>query len=104
MKFLNLNALQTYLSALLAALPILLVNLGCTLDAVTQKLDCSNAIVSPTLLGYVAAGIGIIKLFVIPAIQDGGWFRNLFNPKVPVSASGDPGTVTQTQVDSGPKK
>jgi hypothetical protein len=104
MKFLNLNAIQTYLSAILAALPVLLVNLGCTLDAVTQKLDCSQAYIAPTTLGWIAAAIGFVKLVVIPAIQDGGWFRNLFNPKVPVSDTGDPGTVTQTQVESGPKK
>lgn len=94
----NLNAIQTYLSAILAALPILLVNLGCTLDAVTQKLDCSNAVIAPTTLGWIAAAIGFIKLVVIPAIQDGGWFRNLFSPKVPVSTSGDAGTVKPAAV------
>lgn len=99
----NLNAIQTFLTAILAALPILLVNLGCTQDA-TGRLDCSTAFVSPIILGYVATAIGFLKLVVIPAMQPGGWFRNLFAPKVPVSPTGDPGTVTQTQVDSGPKK
>jgi hypothetical protein len=100
MKFLNLNSLQTVLSAILATLPVMLVNLGCTLDSVTQKLDCSTAWFAPELLGYVALAIGFIKLVVIPAIDNGGWFRNLFSPKVPVSASGEPGTVTQRQVQS----
>lgn len=104
MKFLNLNALQTYLTAILAALPVLLVNLGCSLDAITGKLDCSQAIIAPTTLGYVALAIGFLKTVLIPALQPGGWFRNLFEPKVPVSDSGDVGTVTQKQVDSGPKK
>lgn len=87
MKFINLNAIQTYLSAMLAAMPVLLVNLGCTLDAVTNKLDCSQAYIAPTTLGWVAAGIGFVKLVIIPAIQPGGWFRNLFDPKVPVVAT-----------------
>lgn len=87
MKFLNLNSLQTYLSAILAALPVLLVNLGCTLDAVTQKLDCSQAIIAPTTLGWIAAGIGFIKLVIIPAIQPGGWLNNLFATKAPVVAT-----------------
>lgn len=103
MKFLNLNALQSYLTAILMALPVLLLNLGCTQDAV-GKLDCSTAFIAPTTLGYIAAGIGFLKLVVLPLLQPGGWFRNIFEPKVPVSASGDPGTVTQAQVDSGPRK
>jgi len=98
MKFLNLNALQTYLTAILAAMPVLLVNLGCTLDAVTGKLDCSQAIIAPTTLGYVALAIGFLKTVVIPALQPGGWFRNLFEVKAPVSTSGATGTVSPSDV------
>lgn len=94
----NLNAIQTALTAVLAILPVLLVNLGCTQDAVTGKLDCSTAFFSPEILGYIAAAVGFLKLVVIPALQDGGWFRNLFSPKVPVSTSGDAGTVKPAAV------
>lgn len=102
MKFLNLNALQTVLSAILAALPVLLINLGCTDPTGTGRLDCSQASFSPWLLMYIAGGISLLKFFVLPAIQPGGWFRNLFEPKVPVSPTGAVGTVTQGQVDASP--
>lgn len=93
MKFLNLNAIQTYLTALIVSLPVGLVELGCSADAVSHALDCSHAIVSPAALAWVVAALGFVKLVVLPALQPGGWFRNLFEPKVPVSASAAPGTV-----------
>lgn len=100
MKFLNLNAIQTYLSAILAGMLVLLPYLGCSVDAVTSSVDCANAIISPTLLSYVAMAASFLKFVLIPAVQPGGWFRNLFEPKVPVSSSGDVGTVTAAQVAS----
>lgn len=93
-----INTVQTILSAALASLPVLLVNLGCTMDAVTGKLDCSQAYVAPTTLGYIAIGIGFLKLVVLPAIQPGGWFRNLFGDKTVVTTQPSPGTVSPADV------
>lgn len=104
MKFLNLNALQTYLTLAIGLVMYLLVGLGCTQTA-AGVLDCSQStIIGPKVATFMIGAIIFAKTVVLPAIQPGGWFRNLFEPKVPVSASGDPGTVTQAQVESGPKK
>lgn len=97
MKFLNLNAIQTYLSIALAVLAVLLGNLGCTLG-LDGKFDCSQAIISPSTLGYIAMATSFLKFVVIPAIQPGGWFRNMFEVKVPVSDSGATGTVAPEDV------
>lgn len=99
MNGLNLNALQTYLTAIIAAVPVLLVSLGCTQDAL-GNLDCSAAIISPAAAAYIVAALGFIKLVVLPAIQPGGWFNNLFAPKVPVTPASDdtPGTVSPQDI------
>lgn len=102
----NFNAIQTVLSGVNALLIALLTQIGC-LPGADGKLVCTVAgigFLTPAILGVAATISNILKFFILPAMQPGGWFRNLFAPKVPVSPTGDPGTVTQTQVDSGPKK
>ena len=100
MKGLNLNAVQTYLTAIITALPVLLVSLGCT-QSITGALDCSASVISPAVAAYIVAALGFVKLVALPAIQPGGWFNNLFAVKVPVVPSIEaetPGTVTPAQV------
>lgn len=100
MKFMNLNALQTYVSALLVAIPALFISLGCT-QMVTGALDCSLStlpILTPSVALYTTGVLAVLKFFVIPALQPGGLFRNLFEPKVPVSPTGAPGTVAPSDV------
>jgi hypothetical protein len=92
MKFLNLNAFQTYISAALVAVPMILVGFGCV-QAVTGTLDCSGSILSPRVTAWIIGALAVLKFGILPATQPGGWFRNLFEPKVPVSTSAAPGTV-----------
>lgn len=92
MKFLNLNALQTYISAALVGIPMILVGLGC-IQLPGGGLNCSASPISPAAAAWIIAALGVLKFGILPAIQPGGWFRNLFEPKVPVSTSSAPGTV-----------
>lgn len=97
---LNLNALQTYLSGILAAVPIILANVGCTVDA-NGVTSCASSVfpwLTATVVAYIAGITSVLKFIVIPAIQPGGWFRNLFEPKVPVSTTPVAGTVAPEQV------
>ncbi len=93
MKFLNLNAIQTYLTGINYALIALLTQFGCLTDTATGKVTCTAASFSPEILFYVATVVNVVKLVFIPAVQPGGWFRNMFETKVPVSTSGATGTV-----------
>lgn len=79
----NLNFVQTLLSALLVAIPAFLVGFGCTTDA-TGAVDCSQSTLSPMVVTVLLGFISLLKFVIIPAIQPGGWFRNLFSPKEPV--------------------
>jgi hypothetical protein len=100
MKFINLNAVQTYVSALLVAIPALFIAVGCTQNAL-GALDCSMSklpILTPTVTLYTTGFLAVLKFAIIPALQPGGWFRNLFAPKVPISPTGAPGTVKPQQV------
>lgn len=99
MKFLNLNALQTYLALGLGIVGYFLIKAGCTGTA-EQVAECSKvSIITPEMAGWLLAGVTFIKTVIIPAIQPGGWFRNLFEPKVPVSTSGATGTVSKDAVN-----
>lgn len=93
MKFLNLNTLQTILSALLVALPLFLLGIGCTQEALGNRLDCSQSIIGPVFGAWATGFIAILKFFIVPMLQPGGWARNLFDPKVPVTTANAPGTV-----------
>lgn len=99
MKFLNLNAIQTYLTMALGVLGFFLIKAGCTGTAEAVA-ECSKVqILTPEMAGWLLAGVTFLKTVVIPAIQPGGWFRNLFEPKVPVSTSGATGTVSKDAVN-----
>jgi hypothetical protein len=100
MQFWNLNAFQTYASALLVTVPALFISLGCS-QLPTGGFDCSHStlpILTPAVVLYTTGFLAVVKFFVLPALQPGGWFRNLFEPKVPVSETKAPGTVTPAQV------
>lgn len=100
MKFLNLNAVQTYVSAALYAIPAVFLSLGCT-QLVTGALDCSAAmlpILTPKVTLWTTSLLAVLKFAVLPALQPGGWFRNLFEPKVPVTPTPAPGTVSPAAV------
>lgn len=98
MKFLNLNALQTYLTLAIGLIGYALVASGCTGTAEAISSCEAGRLLSPAMYGYILGGLTFLKTVALPAIQPGGWFRNLFEPKVPVSATGATGTVTQSQV------
>lgn len=101
-KFINLNTLQTILSAVLVGLPLMLKATGCvevvTPDPNDADLDCAQSMLSPTLVWWGLGIVTTLKFVIIPWLQPGGLVRNLFQPKVPISTSGAPGTVTPTQV------
>lgn len=98
MKFWNLNALQSLLTALLGAVPVIFAAFGCTTLA-TGALDCTQSTVFSPKAALIAGGvITVLKLVIIPWLQPGGLVRNLFELKVPVSQSGAPGTVFPEQI------
>lgn len=105
MKFLNLNSLQTLASALLVAIPPVLVSQGCTLEA-QGALDCSHAVLpfllSPNVTIGITGFLAVLKFVVVPWLQPGGLVRNLFSPKVPISESGAVGTVAPDHVVTKP--
>lgn len=105
MNFLNLNAIQTYISALLVAIPVALLNLGCT-QLPTGDLDCTQSVLSPMLAGWILSALAVAKFLVLPLMQQGGWFNNLFMPRAPVvpAEQSVPGTVSPTQVRSKKQK
>jgi lysozyme len=81
MKFANLNALQTYLTVAIGAIVFAMLGLGCT-QTVTGVLDCSqSAWINPTVAGWLIAVIAAIKTLVLPFLQPGGWFRNMFEAR-----------------------
>lgn len=98
----NSNFFHNILNVLIAIAGFgsaVLLAFGCT--ATGTGYDCTQAIISPELLGFAAGGLGVLKL-VINTVRDG--FRGLTNPQVQVSPSGQPGTVTQKQVETGRNK
>lgn len=98
-KFFNLNTLQTVISALLVAIPVLLTKLGCTLDPAGLKIDCSQStVITPSLALWFTVTLAVAKFVIVPWLQPGGLLANLFAPKVPISTTGDPGTVRPSQV------
>jgi hypothetical protein len=77
--------------------------LGCTTDAVTGNISCAASWLSPQLAG-IAATVMLVINQLLKAFQGGTPGAGLVSPTVVVSASGAAGTVTQTQVETGPKK
>src|SRR5688500_6996286 len=92
----SISSLQDLLTMVInatAGMSALLVYFGCT-----AQLDCTVANVPSWMLPYLigtAAVVGVMKTFV-------SIFSGRFGVKtVPVSSSGAPGTVTETQVQTG---
>ena len=77
--------------------------LGCTTDAVTGNISCAASWLSPQLAG-IASMVMLVINQLLKAFQGGTVGTGLIAPTVVVSASGDPGTVTATQVATGPRK
>lgn len=88
----NSNLVHNILNSILLAIggvTAILTYLGCEpiniiLESgeMMQTLDCSNAAVSPHIMGIVAGIVGLMKLS-INWIRDGG-FRGLIAPQPPV--------------------
>jgi hypothetical protein len=96
------NAIRTILVALTAAAALMGSVLGCTTDAAGATV-CTAAWLPPQFAGYailIFSALGI----ALKAFRPGGILSGLFGQTAVVSPTGDPGTVTQTQVNSGPKK
>lgn len=91
-----INNLQTFLTLLITIGPTILLALGCTQDAATGALECSNALISPKALLYIVAAIGFIKVTVLPWLAPGGWVRNLFGDRAVVAPSTSPAATTGT--------
>lgn len=91
-------------------LTTVLLKLGCAETAVDTTLVCTAgtlpswtpAWVLPWLVGAAAAK-GVLK-WGIHLFQGDTFLSGLFKPTAIISHSGAPGTVTQKQVDSGPRK
>jgi hypothetical protein len=103
----NLNLIRTLLSSIAGVLVIVMAYapklLGCTIDAVTGGYDCTASWLPPAWVATVASVLMVLNL-ILKAVQGGGFGTGLVAPTVVVSPSGEPGTVTKAQVESGPKK
>lgn len=96
-----INILQTILTIIITVVPTLVLSLGCTGDP-AGTIECSQALISPELLGWLIGVVGFIKTVVLPWLAPGGWVRNLFGARAAVvpSTSGQatPGTVAPQDV------
>lgn len=96
-----INIVQTILTVILGAIPVILVNLGCVTDA-AGNFNCANAIIAPGTLAWIGGGVLFIKTVVLPWLAPGGWIRNLFGERAVVAPSASPaateGTVPPTAV------
>ena len=96
------NAIRTILVALTAAAALMSSILNCATD-VAGATVCSASWLPPQFAGYAIMAFSAIGL-ALKALRPGGILAGLFGQTAVVSPTGDPGTVTQTQVNSGPKK
>lgn len=107
MRFLNLNTAQTVISAILYAIPLVLVKFGCTTinpGLPNEALDCSSSqLITPMMAVWMGSILAFLKFIVIPALQPGGLFRNLFDSKVPIAPTPDK-QITGTVVPADVKK
>lgn len=96
-----INILQTILTLAMTIIPTILLALGCTQDA-AGAIDCSKAIVAPSTLAYIVAGLGFIKTVILPWLAPGGWLHNLFGNRAVVapasSTAATAGTVSPADV------
>lgn len=90
-----INILQTILTVAMTVIPTILLALGCTQTA-TGDLDCSAAMVSPSTLAWIVAGLGFVKTVVLPWLAPGGWLRNLFGERAVVAPSTSAAATTGT--------
>lgn len=101
----NLNAIRTILEVVAAGLMSVMAFapgfLGCT-AAATGGFDCAASWLPPVWAATVAGllGAGAIVLKIIQGFGGGGVKAALFNPVAVIKSTGEPGTVTQKQVDT----
>lgn len=101
----NLNAIITILitvaGVLTSIMGFLPGALGCVAD-VSGGFDCTNSWLPPTWAAAVAGllAFGALVLKVIQGFGGGGVKAALFNPVAVIKHTGEPGTVTQKQVDT----
>lgn len=103
----NMNSFRTIMTVVAGLLVSVMTFapqfLGCTIEAVTNAVDCSASWLPPVWAGLVATGLMVLNL-ILKALQGGGFGPGLVNKTVVVSPTGAPGTVTNAQVEAGPKK
>lgn len=90
-----INIVQTLLTVILGAIPVILVNLGCTTDA-AGNFDCANAIIAPATLAWIGGAVLFLKTVVLPWLAPGGWLRNLFGERAVVTPSTSKAATTGT--------
>lgn len=102
-KLFNLDAFQSYITLAIAAqggLVWLLSKAGCVADA-AGTFNCATSSAPTWLLPYLPIGITVLAILkVVISLTQG----KLVSKTAVISSTGEKGTVTQTQVDTGPKK
>lgn len=96
------NLIRTLLTVAAVIVTFASSILGCATDAAGTT-TCTAAWLSPELGGIAAVVFMGVNLF-LKAFQGGTPGAGLVAKTVVVSPSGAPGTVTATQVETGPKK
>lgn len=81
----------------------IMVTVGSSVLGCTATGDCSASWLPPHLAGIAATALLVLNQ-LLKAFQGGAPGEGLVAPTVVMSSSGAPGTVTATQVATGPKK
>jgi hypothetical protein len=97
----NSNLFRTILSLGAVAMPIIYSIFGCT-DIGTDVV-CTATLLTPQHTMIISSALVVINV-LLKAFQGGPVGAGLVAPLAVISPTGAPGTVTMTQVESGPKK
>lgn len=101
----NWNAIRTVFALVGTALTGIITFapsfLGCTVDEITSKYDCTNSWLPVEWAAGVAFVLYLAALIAKATTQGGTVTENLGNKTVPVTPVDKQGTVTPTQVNSG---
>ena len=99
----NWNLIRSILAAAVGVVSIVEATFGCATNAITSLTTCSVDWLPPK---YVAIFIAIASAvhLLSKSFMGGAVGTGLVAKTVPVVASGEVGTVTSKQVETGPRK
>jgi hypothetical protein len=93
------NAFGT-ITVILASVQAFMVSIGCSAGATDFAATCAVPWL-PASLVPIAAGVFGAITFILKMSRPGGFLHSMFGSTAVINKSGDPGTVTPSQVASG---